>query len=384
MTHRTPLDRVRDLVDGRLAPAEAEAVRAEIAGDADLRAAFEEFRDVHALTAPAAVVPKCTLEFADLSGGSDVASARSRRLRPVWPWSIAAAALAAVALGAGVSLLRPAEPREVELVLLATPESADALPESAESTELPASLGDFRAAADGKMRWVADYGEGVALARASGLPMLVYIHFPGCPMCSEMDGATFGDGAVQERAAAFVPLRVDVREAPEEYEKRLRKGWPYVAAVDADGEVLEEFPGMRPAPDMAERLAHASAEATKRRVRPDAGAIRAAVASLRRGDEARAAGRLGEAWTAYSDAGSRGAGLVSEVAAKAARALRRDAAAALAKAKEAATSDAGAALRALEPSVRAFAGSPPGDDLAAVAAALRDTGVFPLMKESKR
>jgi hypothetical protein len=250
--------------------------------------------------------------------------------------------------------------------------------------EVAAELADFRPTVDGAVRWVANYEEGRSLARASGLPMLVYLHFPACPMCIELDRRTFADGAVQERAAAFVPLRIDVREAPEEYEPRLRRGWPYMAAVDADGQVIEEFPGEMRAAVLAKRLGDAADAAERRSARPDWSEVRAATTALRRGDDARGAGRLGEAHTAYSDAASRNAGLVSRVAATAELALRREALALLRGAEDAVRSDAEEAADRLGEAALKYAGSPLGDDLGLVAAAIRDSGVFPVLKETHR
>ena len=383
MNERTSLDRIRDLVDGRLDPAAADAVLAEIAADPALRSEFDAYQEVHALTAAASAVPPCEVEFDALSGGGANVP-RTTVLRFRWRWAVAAAVLAAAALGAGASLLRTPQPREVALAVLASPEGAPTVDDGLADPVLPETLSDFRAAADGRMRWVEDYEEGVVLAKATGLPMLVFVHFPGCPMCVELESETFGDAAVQERADAFVPLRIDAREAPKEFMPRYEKGWPYVAAIDGDGEVLEEFPGVRPAPDMATHLASAAGAAAKRHPRADAAGIRAAVAALRRGDDARASGRLGESFVAYSDAASRNAGLVSEVAATAARSVRRQATTVLALARERSLSDADAAADELESAARGYSGSPLGDDLAAVAAALRDTGVFPHLKESKR
>ncbi|MCE9638264.1 MAG: thioredoxin family protein [Planctomycetes bacterium] len=388
MTEPIPLDRLRDLLDGRLAPAEVDALRAEIAADASIRADFDALREVHELTRFEPTLAASSLTASDVlrAAAAPTHSAAPGRVLRLNPWMAAAAVLVAVAAGVSASLVRPV-PREVALAVLSAPRVATtaattAGADAASAPALPAELADYAPVRDGAPQWAATWDEGVAISLASARPIFAYVYFADCPYCHELDGKTFADAGVQADLAEFVPVRLDVTKlaAGDPLLERLPKGWPYLAALRVDGSEIFQLAGRWELADVAPQM-HRAVEESRRLVpeQPTWDGVRAAARSVIAAESALAADRSGDAWTGALSAeraaptsgiASRAALIRRDVRARAQRALD-DAAAGSASAPERAA--------ALEKAARDFAGSPFGDDLAAVARAVRETGLFPVL-----
>lgn len=87
--------------------------------------------------------------------------------------------------------------------------------------------------------WV-DWGE-AAFARARSEGRLVFLHIGAtwCHWCHVMDQGSYTWPRVAEvLGARFVPVRVDTDVLPDVNERYNHGGWPTVAVLDADGEVL--------------------------------------------------------------------------------------------------------------------------------------------------
>ncbi len=76
-------------------------------------------------------------------------------------------------------------------------------------------------------------------ARAEGRPVLLHIGATWCHWCHVMDEGTYTHPAVERLITErFVPVRVDTDERPDVNERYNQGGWPTVAVLDAEGEVL--------------------------------------------------------------------------------------------------------------------------------------------------
>lgn len=85
-----------------------------------------------------------------------------------------------------------------------------------------------------------EFGEAAfARAKTEGKPVLLHIGATWCHWCHVMDGDTYPHPGVQAIIAErFVPIRVDTDVRPDVNERYNQGGWPTVAVLDAEGEVL--------------------------------------------------------------------------------------------------------------------------------------------------
>lgn len=395
----TAADRVRALAEGRLAEPAAGLVGAEIAADPALRAFYEEWLLVVEMTACVDVVPECTVAAPSVDAAS-APSSSARRLRAVpasprrrfAPWmSVAAAALvAAVVWGVATRDTGPVSIVAPELRGLVADASAVVTPEPGEpDAAVLERLASFEPSVAGKIAWIDDWEAATALARASGKPLLVYVHVDGCPYCAELDKNVWPDAAVKVAAGELIPARVDALKAPDRFADVFNLDtWPYVAVIDGDGETLHEFGGRRKATDMRAQITRGSEKATERRAsRPSWDTVRRASKAVLRGDEARAAGRLGEALVAYrggAGADASGDAPPARISAARARIVQGAARDALSKIVETARTDAARAATAAEEAAQRFSGSAVGAEFGALARTLRETGKVPSFEEAPK
>jgi hypothetical protein len=375
MSERTNHDRLRDLLDARLPPAEADALRREIAADPALRDDFERLRVVHELTAAAPAVPPSSVRWTDVAPRGRVLGMRR--------WAVAAGLLAAGGIGLAADLwLTRARPHTVELAALRVP-GAGTVPD-ADPVQVPAALATFEPVRDGGPNWIASWDEGLELARATRKPVLVYLYHPTCPWCRELDTLTFRDADVQRRIAEFVPVRLNVLTASPELQERTRAGWPYIALIEADGRTIREMAGVYRLDDVRPEVACAEEDAAKASpARPTWAQVREAAADLGKARAAAEAGRLGEAWSAARSAEvAAPATAPARAATSLAASLEVRAERAIADAARVADADAAAAV--VEAEAQRFAGSAPGGDLDAIVRAIRVGRAFPVLTEAKR
>lgn len=377
MDGRTLIDEFFALANGSLAPEEERRLRERCAADPRLRAALEEYLEVHALTEPgAAAVPPCRLEFAEVESALATRVRRGVLRRFV---RIAAAVLVLVVGGLYLSRVTtegtgPGDAGAVALraIPLSTEEVA---PPSGEAAE---TLANYSPVEDGKIRWISSYEAARTAARLGSRPVFLYIYHPTCPYCLKMDRSTFTDPEVVRRMAEFVPAHVDVRSLPRELVPFVRKGWPYLGVVGADGGALLDFPGLKGpgelATDLDEALRRAGGPALDwERVRALAARLDAAVAAER-------AGRLAEAFVEYSAlAGDEAAGPFRDDARAGRARIGAGALRSLLMARDIAATPSGvdAALTTLDAEIERLEGTPLADDLRLVRARLAADGRFP-------
>lgn len=368
------LEQVRALAEGRLAPPEADALLRRAAADAEDAALVDAFREVHAVTAVLDdEVPPCRVRFEDVE--ARLRSGGGRVLRP-WAWRVAAAVLiGAVAAGSYVALRTPeaATVRLGSVHLAASPSAPDPL--AAAALRAAGPLADYVPLREGEPQWLASLDDGRAVARATGRPVLLFIHHPTCPMCLELRGETFQDADVQARLGEFVPVMVNVMELPESLQGFLGRGWPYLGALDAAGDEVAAFPGVSK-PDAFRRHLDDALAAFGDAARLPWGRSRALAVRLRDAVAAGAAGDL-----VHEDAELRALAADDDGAfGRAARerlAVREAEVAAVLRRAEHETA---AAAEILDDAVARYAGTPWADDLGSVREALRETGRFPRLE----
>lgn len=381
MSDSIPFDDFEALLDGRLDAAAAGRLKARLDADPALRAEFDAYREVHAFTAPAVgSAPSSSVSFERLD-----AARRAERARRLRPWLAAAATLLIAA--AGVAAFVRSRPTVVELRAI----DLDVALSARRIVDVPPALASYRPVRDGRLNWVASLDEGRALGRATGRRLFVWVYHPDCPMCVELDHGAMSDRGVQEEAAKFVPVRIDVMAASKEVHGWLRAGWPYLAAQTADGERLVEFAGEEDAAKI--RAALASGEGGAKDALP--WPVVNEVATLyARAEEARAAGRVADAYRGYEAVEERLAAAPrrDDVASAAFRGdadarlaeLHVEARGAIEEAKKLAETDEAAGARRLTEAAERFRGTPYGLDLAVVEQALRATGRFPVLVEAAK
>jgi hypothetical protein len=388
MSGHSDLDRMRDLVEGRLSIEEASRLRAEVASDAETAALLDAMESVHALTAADAVTPPpCGATFeqfaaaAGIAGPSAATPVGPMRLlrRPLVAAAVAAVLLAAVAVAA--TMLRTPTPAP-EVALHAIPLQPV---EVVAAPEIPDSLAAFRPVVDGDVRWLDSLDAALPLARATGRPMLLYIFHPTCPWCMEMNSVAFKDEGVLRDLQWFIPVRVNVMETDETMRARLQAGWPYFGVLGVDGTTLSEFPGFQPPEDFVRHLTgfldvHPVAPGTL-----SFEVLGPLLTKLQIAEEHVAAGREGRAWSELTAVFEEAPSTLAGRAARATLDRLRDVArirlqAALAVAGE--DPVAGAAL--LRSAEASFAGSDAAADFLAVRLALEGAGRSPNLVPSPR
>jgi hypothetical protein len=353
------LERIRDYVEGRLAPEEREAFALEMGRDPVLAEMVETYELV--LRATSDPAPGAATAIGDV-----IARAGEER-RSRLPALALAAALLLAAVGGLLLLRRPAaEP----VVLTAIPL---ALLESPEAPDWPRELLDHATADEDGLVWYEDLETAQRLARAANAPIFLFVHFPGCPWCDEFRAKQAKDPAVIRAADAFVLLQLDWRKAPPELRADPSQGWPLFDLLDADGKRIDGFKGLEPASKVAAWL-----EKRAPAPRPDwvglgEGARRLDLAERAEGPAAR--------YASYRQVAA-----ADNVLGKAARArllgMEKEAQRALFAARDAfGRLGSAAAADRLGAAAQGLRGTPYADDLEKVLVSLREHGSFPELKE---
>jgi thiol:disulfide interchange protein DsbD len=116
-----------------------------------------------------------------------------------------------------------------------------------------------RARAAEGFTWLETEAEAVALARASGRPVIIDFWAEWCTACKELDKIAWADPRVQAEASRFVAVKADGTEATDAFlalaEKYGVVGMPTVVFIDGRGrEVRERIIGAVDADEMLRRL----------------------------------------------------------------------------------------------------------------------------------
>jgi len=358
------LERVRDYVEGHLPPEERDAFRREVEADPALAGLVETYQLVVRATAEPA--PASTTTYVDVM--DQIRGASRWRWRP---WLAAAAALL-LALGAWL-LVRGAPARE-PVVLGAI--ALDALSVPAEPPAWPRELVTHATADEQGLVWYTDLERALAVARAAGRPVFLYVDMPGCPWCRDFRAEQCCDERVIRAAGAFVLLNLpwqrtpeDLREDPDDED-----GWPVYHVLDQDGKRLTGYSGLRPAEDVARWLQGAHARLVEERAFsfPDWEPLRDGARKLaeagREEDPARRLGLLRQVSQAHPD------DMLGEAARAGLLRMEKEAQDALFAARALAPA---AAAERLAAAAAALRGTPYAADLERVLAHVREHGAFP-------
>jgi hypothetical protein len=304
------LDLLRAHVEGRLDAADGDRLRARLDADPALRELLAEYRAVHAATA-AAPPPASGATFEGV-----LARAAPRRV-----WRIAIPLAAAAALVLALQTGEPQEPLVLRAVPLAPPApAAQAAP--------PALLADYAPVADGRLRFLGDLPAAREVAAFTGLPLLLYVHVPGCPLCTHVERDVFGDARVRAAAAGFVLAEMDWFRARDGVLGGAGYEGPLLLVEKSDGARVEKLRALVPAGDLARDLGDARLEAGGGAV--DWARLKGLAARLRDADRAAPGERL-RAWREVAAADPEGP--LGACASARADAMAADAHAALAYAR---------------------------------------------------
>jgi hypothetical protein len=383
MNEPTPIDRIRLRAQGRLAPAEAQALERELAADPALRRLADDFALVHAVTALEAAEVGARTSFEELEPRLEGPAV----VRPGWRRSAAAVlALAAGAVGYWLGTRAgdaPAETSELRLVAI---ELDRPLMSASLTPDLPNGWAGFQPRGERGVRFLSDLGAARELAQMSGRPLLVYGSFPGCPLCAELDRTVFADPDVVDLAERTVPVRIDMAQlASHEQRSYMARGYPFLEVWRSDGRPAHPLVRVPDPLGFLESL-HDGLAASDATGEPLEWSL--IVALGERFQAARAAeleGRTGEAQREFR-ALALDARVPGEIAMRSSAGLQRLASEArerLLAAREVAERDLALAQRQLGEARAHFAGSTFELDFAAAAEFLARDGRFPRLVESE-
>ena len=97
--------------------------------------------------------------------------------------------------------------------------------------------------------------QALAGARAAGKPVAVFLLANWCGFCRKLDAGALQDASVHAEMANFYAVRVDPDTATgREFSRLARGGYPTIAILDSNGAEKANWPGNRPAPDLAAKL----------------------------------------------------------------------------------------------------------------------------------
>lgn len=358
------LERIRDYVQGRLAPAEREAFLAAMRRDAGLAELVEAYEVIVRATPEAAPPSETTY-------GQVLARAGARR-RPSLLLLAAAATLLLVAGGAWLFVPRRAP---VPPVVLATIPLKQ-LPPPPTPPAWPPDLTDHITADEEGLVWYADLDRALGVARVAERPVFLFIDFPGCPLCEQFRDGPCRDERVRKAADAFVLLNLPWPKAPKELQKHPNEGWPIYAVLDRLGKPIGGFTGMRSAAELAGWL-----ERTAAGLRGDFGfrEWRGLGEDARRLEEAAREEDPARRYGLYRQVAA-DTGLLGDVARAHLAATAKEAQDALYEARGLPPAAAAARLAAAAAACR---GTPHAADLERVLAHLREHGSFPELKEKE-
>ena len=260
MEERLFIDEMHALANGLLSSEEEERLRQRCAADPELQALLEDYLEVHALTECAdEPAPPSRLTFEEVEGA--FVPQRTRRMVLHRVMRVAAAVL--VLVGGGLLLsyaFSPIDPidrpegRPAGPLFLAEIPLRAKVAEPLATPKIPTSLAEYRPVVDGKIRWISDLDQAKAMARASSRPVLLFLEYPSCPWCIEMHDDTFTHEEVLAEIPAYVPALVDIRKADPETRKLAKGGWPWFGVIDADGNVVLSFPGLKGPGQFSQKL----------------------------------------------------------------------------------------------------------------------------------
>jgi thiol:disulfide interchange protein DsbD len=101
-----------------------------------------------------------------------------------------------------------------------------------------------------RIEWTEDIPAALVMAKQQGKPVMVDFMATWCPPCHAMEDSTFSDPAVIRKAAAFIPVRIDVdeqRDVAIRYDGNARKyggvGIPNILFMTGDGTKLRHIVG---------------------------------------------------------------------------------------------------------------------------------------------
>jgi thiol:disulfide interchange protein DsbD len=106
------------------------------------------------------------------------------------------------------------------------------------------------AAEGGKLTWLTDLNQGIALAQKESKPLMIDFMADWCAPCKEMDHSTFNNAAVIASAKSFIAVRIDIdkqHEVAVKYNALARAyggiGVPNMLFMKSDGKKLKHVVG---------------------------------------------------------------------------------------------------------------------------------------------
>ena len=250
-------DELRDLAEGRLPPGRAEALRARMEADPELRALYEDVRESVILTGPAAVTPPlCRVRFEEVETGLQPMAIRSILLRAAAALVLVAGAIALWRSGVLESADPAPGPDLSALVLNAIP--LDAAPELEPDPPIPEFLVNYRPVRDGRIQWLDSYETARLVARTTGRSLLLFVQVPSCGYCTEMHGSTLSDPEVVRRTDRFIPVRINAMTSRSPVKFKFPEEWPWFGVLDESGTTRLAFPGVRGPGEFVPRLDEAA------------------------------------------------------------------------------------------------------------------------------
>lgn len=99
----------------------------------------------------------------------------------------------------------------------------------------------------GKIAWETDYDRGMAGARATRTPVMLFFTADWCGYCRELIRDAFSDGDLARAAEQVVPILVDIDAHKSLARDYKIQGVPTVIFLDRDGKQTDAYSGARDA-----------------------------------------------------------------------------------------------------------------------------------------
>jgi len=256
MSESRDLDLLRAAYEGRLPADERRGLDERLRHEPGLASMARDLESVWA--APVDPVPACELSFddLDLDAGAPVLPRLVRH--PVWLGLAASAAVLLVAfLVWRPTASTPGADDRGPVVLSAIP--LDPV-KGTKPNEVPAALADYAPMGPTGLRFVDGLEAGRSLARWTGRPLLVFVHYPDCPLCRGLAAGTFKAASLAAHVEPYVLAKATVDSLDASVLQGVEVGWPIFLVYGPDGRRVDAFGGAPDAAELAKALDTADAK----------------------------------------------------------------------------------------------------------------------------
>jgi thiol:disulfide interchange protein len=109
--------------------------------------------------------------------------------------------------------------------------------------------------------WDRNFAAAMHRSRLSGKPLMVDFYTTWCQWCKKLDSDVYSARSVIDESANFVSVKVDAEKHRDLAARYGITGYPTIVWLRADGSVIDRLPTYVEAPDLAQMMRSAAANA---------------------------------------------------------------------------------------------------------------------------